>query len=78
MTRGAGVLRSAGSLEATRRELGSVWIADSGTDSAELRNLVTVAYALLDAALAREESRGCHTREDFPEPRDDFRHRLLL
>jgi L-aspartate oxidase len=78
MTRGAGVLRSAVSLEATRRELGSVWIEGTGTDAAELRNLVTVASALLDAALAREESRGCHTREDFPEPRDEFRRRLLL
>ena len=78
MTRGAGVLRSAASLEATRHELASAWIDDASTDAAELRNLVTVASALLDAALAREESRGCHTREDFPDPRDVFRHRLVL
>jgi succinate dehydrogenase/fumarate reductase flavoprotein subunit len=35
-----------------------------------LRNLATVADALIAAATAREESRGAHTRVDFPE-RDD-------
>jgi L-aspartate oxidase len=33
----------------------------------ELCNLATVGWALLAAATAREESRGCHTREDFPD-----------
>ena len=32
----------------------------------ELRNLVTVGHAILAMALARAESRGAHTRTDFP------------
>ena len=44
----------------------------------ELVNLVTVAGALLTAAQVREESRGCHTRQDFPDTTDDFRTRLVL
>jgi L-aspartate oxidase len=38
----------------------------------ELQNLLTVAYAMIGAALEREESRGVHRRSDFPE-RDDVR-----
>ena len=33
----------------------------------EVRNLATVARAAVGAALRREESRGAHTRDDFPE-----------
>ena len=36
----------------------------------ELESLLTLAEVILDSALAREESRGAHSREDFPE-RDD-------
>lgn len=32
----------------------------------ELRNLATVARAMVDAALRRTESRGAHTRDDHP------------
>ncbi|HJZ89484.1 MAG TPA: L-aspartate oxidase, partial [Gemmataceae bacterium] len=38
----------------------------------ELQNLLTVARLMVDAALAREESRGTHFRSDFP-ARDDAR-----
>ena len=44
----------------------------------ELANLVTVGSALVAAASAREESRGAHTRADFPETSDRFRVRLVL
>ena len=33
-------------------------------------NLLTVAGAVVAAATARTESRGCHRRTDYPEPRD--------
>ena len=38
-------------------------------------NLLTVARLIATAALWREESRGGHFREDFPE-RDDLRWRI--
>ena len=36
------------------------------TGSWEASNLLTVATALVAAAYRREETRGCHWREDFP------------
>ncbi|MEX2293998.1 MAG: L-aspartate oxidase [Acidimicrobiales bacterium] len=77
MTVNAGVLRSAESLtiaaEACR---GSV----IGDDPAawELRNLLTVGRALCAAALARSESRGAHTRTDFPELADHQQSRFIF
>ncbi len=44
----------------------------------ELENLMAVALATIHSAYAREESRGAHSREDFPD-RDDkswMRHSL--
>ena len=36
----------------------------------ELQNMLTVARVIIDAALAREESRGVHLRTDFPDRND--------
>ena len=36
----------------------------------EATNLLTIATAVVEAASARTESRGCHRRSDFTEPRD--------
>ncbi|CAL9475476.1 L-aspartate oxidase [Streptomyces sp. enrichment culture] len=82
MTRGAGVLRSEESLaEAADRlhrlhadardaldENGKT--AEPGVDTWEATNLLCVARVLVEAARRREETRGCHWREDRPE-RDD-------
>jgi succinate dehydrogenase / fumarate reductase flavoprotein subunit len=49
-------------------------------EALEMENLMAVARATLVSALAREESRGAHAREDFP-ARDDehwLRHTLYL
>jgi len=43
-----------------------------------LGNLVTVARALVTAALVREESRGNHTRTDYREAKEEYRCRLIL
>ena len=42
------------------------------TEAIELGYLLDVAEAIVAGALAREESRGAHYREDFPK-RDDGR-----
>jgi succinate dehydrogenase / fumarate reductase flavoprotein subunit len=45
----------------------------------EIGNLLTLAKAVAMGAIAREESRGSHSREDFPERRDDefLKHTLI-
>jgi L-aspartate oxidase len=79
MTRGAGVLRSAGSLAATAADLADLGAARSQPRTAtwEATNLLTVACALVAAATRREETRGCHWREDFPEARPEWLGHLL-
>ncbi len=62
MTRNAGIVRSADSLERATHELAALVPADD-----EEHNLLAVSRALVVAAGRREESRGTHTRSDFPE-----------
>ena len=73
MTERAGVLRSRDGLAAGARALADLAVrtTDGADVSAwETTNLLTVSTALLAAAAAREETRGSHWREDFPD-RDD-------
>jgi L-aspartate oxidase len=82
MTEGAGVLRSAGSLAQAADRLERLHkeardalaengkTAEPGTDTWEATNLLCVARVLVAAAQRREETRGCHWREDRAE-RDD-------
>ncbi|MFJ6661138.1 L-aspartate oxidase [Streptomyces sp. NPDC091377] len=82
MTRGAGVLRSAASLDRAAERLSALHAdarealaengktAEPGVDTWETTNLLCVARVLVAAARLREETRGCHWREDRPE-RDD-------
>ncbi|MEU3209109.1 L-aspartate oxidase [Streptomyces cyaneofuscatus] len=89
MTRGAGVLRSAASLAAAAEELEALHrsAADAdaadpkdavpGVDSWEVTNLLLVSRVLVAAAREREETRGCHWREDRPD-RDDAHWRRHL
>jgi succinate dehydrogenase/fumarate reductase flavoprotein subunit len=82
MAANAGVLRSAASLDDAATDIVQhclAWAGDGDTPEAhELANLVTVARAVVAAAAAREETRGCHTRTDFPEADEQFRVRLVL
>ena len=76
MTVGAGVLRDATSLA----EVGAAVAVDVPAHDVrghELRNLLTVARALVAAATARAESRGTHTRLDFPATSDAFAGRFV-
>ncbi|MGH8997430.1 MAG: L-aspartate oxidase, partial [Acidimicrobiales bacterium] len=83
MTAGAGVVRTPASLSsasAAVAELAEGWRRSAGRESDpgdELRNLLTVAAALLLSAEAREESRGAHTRADFPVTDERWRCRLV-
>jgi L-aspartate oxidase len=79
MTRGAGVLRSDESLSRTADELSRLGATHATPEVAawEATNLLTVASALVAAAIRRKETRGCHWREDFPEVRDEWRGHLL-
>jgi len=78
MSAGAGVIRTDASLHAAAVALAAA-AADDATveprpETWDATNLHTVATALVAAASRREETRGCHWREDFPE-RDDARWR---
>ena len=66
MTAGAGVLRDAESLHGVLDVLPDR-VPAHDPPGYELRNLLAVGWALASAALAREESRGTHTRLDHPE-----------
>lgn len=82
MTLDAGVLRDAASLEHVAGEVVAIGAAtatlpDNEAASCELRNLVAIAGLLVTAARAREESRGTHTRLDFPERSDAFLGRFV-
>ncbi|MGW7200041.1 L-aspartate oxidase [Streptomyces chryseus] len=100
MTAGAGVLRSAESLdhaataldalyrsaaaEADHRDGGDTGDGDGakdaepGVDAWEATNLLLVSRVLVAAARAREETRGCHWREDRPDRDDDWRRHLVV
>jgi len=73
MTARAGVLRSAEGLRAgldRLDDLAGIPATTVGQDSWEATNLLAISTLLARAALLREETRGSHWREDFPE-RDD-------
>ena len=80
MTRGAGVLRSADTLAATAAALTDLGAAPAPPCTAtwEAANLLTVASALVAAAARREETRGCHWRQDHPGASDAWLGHLLI
>ncbi|MER6996508.1 L-aspartate oxidase [Streptomyces sp. NPDC000410] len=85
MTAGAGVLRSAESLAEAAGRLARIEhdasderkSAEPGVEAWEATNLLLVSRVLVAAARAREETRGCHWREDRPD-RDDVEWRRHL
>lgn len=74
MTDNVSVLRTEDGLQAALRALPELvaTTGEEGVEAWEATNLLTIATALTTAALGRQETRGSHWREDFPE-RDDAR-----
>ena len=70
----SGMNRSAGGLGEAAEIVGGLTrmldVSLRRTIELEVQNMVTVATLIVHAALAREETRGAHSRVDFPE-RDD-------
>ena len=80
MSRGAGVLRSSDSLLKTSADLTRIEDRRSTepcVEAWEATNLFQLAQAILKAALIRQETRGSHWREDFPETSDLWRKRIV-
>lgn len=91
MTEGAGVLRSAESLETATGRLQQLHAdardaldengktSEPGVDTWEATNLLCVARVLVAAARLREETRGCHWREDHADRDDaDWRRHIVV
>jgi L-aspartate oxidase len=79
MTAEAGVLRSGPGLAAAAAAIAGLPAAfPARPDGWETANLVQLATALVELAAQREESRGAHWREDFPDPSDAWRIRRTV
>jgi L-aspartate oxidase len=79
MTAHAGVLRSAAGLAEAAEALAGLPAAfPARPDGWEAANLVQLATALVRLAARREESRGAHWREDFPDPVEAWRVRQTI
>jgi L-aspartate oxidase len=82
MTINVGVLRSAKSTENALGELAPLNVSESdlqpNTKNWETSNLHTVATAISLAAATREETRGSHWREDFPQTKNTWLKRVLI
>ena len=79
MSRGAAVVRTSESLKGTLHTLERLKSATTiyaNLDAWETTNLYLLAMAITRSALERTESRGSHTRDDFPSASDAWRKRI--
>jgi L-aspartate oxidase len=80
MSRHAAVRRTGDGLDEAGRQLALHRVGaqrDAGRSGWEATNVATVAAALLGAADMRQESRGCHWREDFPDTSPTWQRRIV-
>jgi L-aspartate oxidase len=81
MTTDAGVLRSGPGLARAAAGLAELGLQNCDKPDAEawqVTNLHLIATALVGSALAREETRGSHWREDFADTSDAWRGHLIV
>lgn len=68
----AGLIRTAAGLDAAREQLKQWWPAINtefaDVELNETRNMLLIAAMMVEAAASRLESRGCHFRQDRPDP----------
>jgi succinate dehydrogenase / fumarate reductase flavoprotein subunit len=80
-----GIIRTESELEQALKELAVLKQEAAGTGveghrqfnpgwhlSIDLRNMIRISECIATAALARHESRGGHTRDDYPNPEPEF------
>ena len=80
MWKDAGLLRDAAGLKRAQARLdGMMREIPRGFSrrAIEARNLFTVANVIVESALAREESRGAHYRNDFPSRHPVAKHSVM-
>jgi L-aspartate oxidase len=81
MTTGAGVVRTEASLAAARstvdEAVSTLGDRRASVEAGELGNLLQLATALLASSRARTESRGAHSRGEYPESSPAWRRRQL-
>ena len=78
---GAGVVRDESGLRAAARECERVAAATAGATTLpamQLHSAASTATLVCEAALAREESRGCHLRSDLPQASDQWHGDLVM
>jgi L-aspartate oxidase len=78
---GAGVVRDEPGLRAASRECEAIAAATSGATRLPMMQLhaaASTASLVCAAALAREESRGCHLRSDLPQASDQWHGDLVM
>ena len=80
MSQGAGVMRSAESLDETMRtldQLSTRRTTEPNIQAWEVSNLYLLATAIVRSAQARTESRGSHWRSDYPNPSEQWLKRII-
>ena len=81
MWRDVGIVRTGAGLRVAAVQLAQwmAWMPEPhDRDSHDLHAILVCARLAAEAALRREESRGAHYREDFPEPVEAWRRHLVF